>query len=251
MDLGDGLKLNIISFFYAKDKHTAPLSDFFKTHCWKDPAIPDEKFFHDKMFNIVNANDRPAGDYIYVTDADNNIIFAQLAIIKDTRPDDGNELFLELMGSCTHTDHRRKGLFKKVLDALVIYYKTVKRMKVDRHSGRFDAIKLTANYKNRNGVTAKIRHKTFSKAGLSLNAYINEIKPYFVKTEDGKFYYVVGYGEIKDEMKPVSHLEAVVMDGEEQKKIPVETIVGCYLDEAGSADSQVECPFSLYFYLSP
>ncbi len=244
IDLGDGLKLNIIPFYNEEKKDIKQLKTFFTTHCWKNSENENEKFFHNGMYNNYNERDIPEGHYIYVTDAENNIIFAQLAEIKDNRPND-DEVLVEFKGSCTHSAHRGKGLFKKVLDAMIQYYRARTHARL---GNQFNIITLTANYKNRNGITPQIRHKTFAKSGFELNNYINVLHDNYVKTEDGNIYKVISKWALTNNMKPNSSMEVVVEDAEGRKKIPVETIVGCYKKDANDPPIQVECPFSLLLW---
>ena len=226
----DGLKLHINHFRAESDINIRKLSIFFTVYCWKDTTNPDEEAF--KHLEMLRGG---KGHFIYITDASNHIIFAQLALIDD-KP--SGERHINLMGTCTAPKHRGKGLFKRSLPLITEHYKRLALPRKDIKS-----IALTANYKDRNGVTAQGRHIVFSKSGMTLANYINSTTQYYVKTDDGKIYKVLPKASYAD-LKPNSPLEAIVEEADgSHKKIPVANITGCYKD--AEATAREECPFIL------
>jgi hypothetical protein len=160
------------------------------------------------------------------------------------KTEDG-ETLIELMGTCTAIEERGKGLFKRSLPTIINHYKGIKIGPYghpELQKNIYGMI-LTADYKNRDGVTPQGRHIVFSKSGFRMRNDIDS-KPYYVKTEDESIYKVV---PVKDHgnLKPDS-LEVVVEEADgTRKKIPVATVTGCYKDS--EATEREECPFILPF----
>ncbi len=246
LEMEDGLKLNIVSFAFAPDDIVLKLSVFFVKNCWKNKAGPGEGFFWQRMFTGVPPARRPPGHYIYVTDAENNIVFAQLGFIKDGRP--RGKLILDIMGTCTHMAHRGKGLFRKVLHKMMEYYKTPVNTDFGgkhHYLGHYNNFTLTADYKTRNEVNARARHIVFTKSGMRFNNLV-EGTPYFVKTEDEKIYEVVPSSARTPELGEVPPSEVVIYDeARAQQKIPAARIIRCYSAAEGTEDKLIECPFRI------
>jgi hypothetical protein len=237
----DGLTLHINHFRAESAANIKRLGIFFTLYCWKDKTNPDEM-----VFSRLEQMRRLEGHFIYITNASNEIVFAQLALIKDSRDGKGNgEVFIELMGTCTAPKHRGKGLFRMSLPLIANHYKRMSPLgKRGKQSGEIEGIILTADYKNRDGVTAQGRHIVFSKSGMQLADYVNGVIPYYVKTDDEKIYQVVP--QYLSNIKPDSPLEVVVEEADgTRKKIPVATVTGCYKD--AEATEREECPFILPF----
>ena len=237
--LGDGLTLHIVAFKDETAANITKLSSFFVTNCWKNPANQNEAVF--RQLHLLRA---APGDFIYIKNAANKIVFAQLGILEDNRNNAGGEINLNVMGSCTDMAERGKGLFKRALQKMVEHYKTVTLHSMRGHDNTIEAIILTADKKDRDGVTAKGRHTLFAKSGMTLNGYIEGVHSNYIKTEDGEIYKVVPTSE-HGNLKPDSTMEVIVEDDDRShKKINVTTITGCYKNAA--ATEQEECPFILY-----
>lgn len=228
--LGDGLTLHIVAFRDETPANITQLSRFFVTNCWKNPANENEAVF--RQLHLLRG---APGDFIYIKNATGKIVFAQLGIIEDNRNAAGGEINLNVMGSCTDMAERGKGLFKRALQKMVEHYKTV--------TSGIEAIILTADYKDRDGVTSQGRHTLFAKSGMTLHGYINGTLGNYIKTEDGRIYKVVP-AVYHDNLTPDSTMEVIVEnDDGSHKKINVTTITGCYTDKAGA--EREECPFIL------
>lgn len=224
------LTMRIVDMTAADAITISMLSKFFRTTCWKGNSNNETWFDVDTMLDVKsNIN----GNYVYVTNNQRKIVFAQIVLTHDTRNNVGGELYMVIKGSCTDETMRGHGIFKKVLHKLAEYYKP----------RRVEAIVLSADIHERNGINARARHLIFAKSGMTIPEW-NGIDKVHVKLDDGDMYQVEDprFSDVKPDL-----YEIVVSDEDNvHKKIPISSIVSCYkFNHSANELELIECPFML------
>ncbi len=196
------------------------VSELFRT-CWAGNSHEEKLFQNVREMQKQFLASGVSADVVFAMNQSGDIISARIVVHVKTH--------VEVLGSCTSSEQRGRGLHKKTLQAMSNYYRSL----------GFTSIRNTADMQIRDGVGPRERHIIFTKSGMRLNPIISHDnepeRRTLVELADGRKGYVQNVSE--DGMTLTIKFGASVFD------VPLGDVIRCLDKKPMAGFEPAECPF--------